>query len=999
MSWGFGGPFLAVLASIIGVTVAVLIIVFVLVPLFKGVGWAIGGLFKGVGWFFLHLFEFVFGMIGDVIRFIGGIPVFLITGALSIVNVVIGRWSAAGHFANSAKRECKIGTACLYRAFIRRPLKLVMLHGLLEGFEQRLPEAMNAAPGRDLPTRRTGQFDGYTIVGSLPGGGSGSKLYIAEPSLEKRAAIPGIPDRVVIKAFALSDGSSLPQIVRESRALECAKSMGHVLEHAMNESRFHYVMPYIPGDHLGIVARDLHARSDGSGLSTAQIAGAAGYIADLVGTLAAYHKGGFWHKDVKPENVIVHDGKAHLVDLGLVTSLRSAMTLTTHGTEYFRDPEMVRQALRGVKVHQVDGAKFDIYAAGAVLYFMLEGTFPAHGGLSAFQKRSPEALHWIVRRAMAEYNQRYPSAEVMLADLNHVLSATDPFAVKPIDLPSMSGAAIPEMPAVAPQPAVVGGPRFSPRPPAAEPAVAGYGIAAGVGAKGAFAQVGQFALDAEGNPINPPSSKKPRRPRLSIRNWWTGEYAVDDAGDATGIGIAPTPEAAPAGVASVWAGAPGVRSSGRDAREQRKSAQSRAAETRRRALSRMPHRRAVAEGQPGGMLLFLGVCLLVGIGLLVAATTGLLKGSARGGAAAIGASEENRPLVLLLNLHDRPDHPAVQEEVNEVIERNLRKGYNVEVATAAERATFGDVLRRWWNDQRGPADDELEEMLEQARVYGIVEIRGEDPGDSVVQFVRSTRPGAVERTATARHSQPVSVLVVNDYPQKNTEELPARIREHIRENIGGGVRIVQDPSAAGIVRDLLLQKEEGYPGAAGDLDECLAGAGVAGVVWFERDDESVADGESFITRIHTRRGFDAQRAMTSPFATAQLPSPAASDGKLLLVNDHSMLSHPTVIRAEAEIFAYYRRLGYDILTDLDAELAARALFNHFRVQLTPTEEENLRRFMAERGLAGLIRIHRGANDAAQPQDSIALTLIEATDAAALDSESIAIDMQAMKPVE
>ena len=33
------------------------------------------------------------------------------------------------------------------------------------------------------------------------------------------------------------------------------------------------------------------------------------------------------------------------------------MTLTTHGTEYFRDPEMVRLALRGVKVHQVDGSR------------------------------------------------------------------------------------------------------------------------------------------------------------------------------------------------------------------------------------------------------------------------------------------------------------------------------------------------------------------------------------------------------------------------------------------------------------------------------------------------------------------------------------------------------------------------------------------------------------------------------------------------------------------
>ena len=57
-----------------------------------------------------------------------------------------------------------------------------------------------------------------------------------------------------------------------------------------------------------------------------------GYAIDLVRTLDRYHGEGLWHKDVKPDNIIIHDGAAHLVDFGLVSSLRSAMTLTTHGT-------------------------------------------------------------------------------------------------------------------------------------------------------------------------------------------------------------------------------------------------------------------------------------------------------------------------------------------------------------------------------------------------------------------------------------------------------------------------------------------------------------------------------------------------------------------------------------------------------------------------------------------------------------------------------------------
>jgi hypothetical protein len=93
------------------------------------------------------------------------------------------------------------------------------------------------------------------------------------------------------------------------------------------------------------------------------------------------------------------------------------MTLTTHGTEYFRDPEMVKLALKGVKVHEVDGVKFDVYGAGAVLYSMVENSFPAHGSLSRISRRCPEALRWIVRRAMADMQNRYGSAREMLADL------------------------------------------------------------------------------------------------------------------------------------------------------------------------------------------------------------------------------------------------------------------------------------------------------------------------------------------------------------------------------------------------------------------------------------------------------------------------------------------------------------------------------------------------------------------------------------------------------
>lgn len=394
-----------------------------------------------------NIFRFIGAEITDMLRFVSSVLASLLFAPLVVLSIVIGRWSASKHYAGALMDELRGAGRCVYRICISNPARLFGLGGALEGVERRVPEAMAAAPTRDKPSkRRVGMFEGYKIIGSLKGGGSGGKLYIAEPDDVKRAVFAkrklGEIDQVVIKVFSLNDGSSLPQIVRESRALDAARQLGLVLEHEMAPDRFYYVMRYVPGESLSVVTQRLHTLSSTAGLGDDQVAQVMGYMRDLLVALDTYHNAELWHKDVKPDNIIV-DGRdrnatAHLVDFGLVTPMRSAMTLTTHGTEYFRDPELVRQALRGVKVHQIDGSKFDVYAAGAVLYSMIENSFPAHGGLSQITKRCPEALRWITRRAMAEYDRRYPSAAAMLADLQVVMQARDPFAIKPIDLPSVA---------------------------------------------------------------------------------------------------------------------------------------------------------------------------------------------------------------------------------------------------------------------------------------------------------------------------------------------------------------------------------------------------------------------------------------------------------------------------------------------------------------------------------------------------------------------------------
>ncbi|MFB0986522.1 MAG: hypothetical protein QMB94_09495, partial [Phycisphaerales bacterium] len=135
---------------------------------------------RGVGFLVGHVIEFIFGMIGDTARILGAIVASIVLAPLAILNILIGRWSAANHFADGVKREAFVIGKGLYRVAVRRPLKLLFLDGMLEGVEVRAVEDLKAVPGRDRPSRGL-QFPGFEITGSLPAGGSGAKLYIARP--------------------------------------------------------------------------------------------------------------------------------------------------------------------------------------------------------------------------------------------------------------------------------------------------------------------------------------------------------------------------------------------------------------------------------------------------------------------------------------------------------------------------------------------------------------------------------------------------------------------------------------------------------------------------------------------------------------------------------------------------------------------------------------------------------------------------------------------------
>lgn len=584
---------LSVLAAVFGMVVLVAVIP----PVFRGIGW----FFRGLFWLIAHIAKFIFNTIADALRIVGAVITAIVLIPFVLLNIVIARWSAAAHFGRSMQRELTAAGAAAYRLVIGNPARLLLLNAITEGIEQRIPEAIAQAPGPDRPSKATGAFPGYKVVGSLRAGGSGGRLFVAEPLPEKRAALArsGAPsvDQVVIKAFSVKEGATLDQIVRESRALEAARRLHLILDHELTSERFYYVTPYVPGENLSLVTQHLHARAGDGGLRGDALREALDYTRDLLRTLDRYHGAGLWHKDIKPDNIIVHAGSAHLVDLGLVTPLASAMTLTTHGTEYFRDPEMVRMALRGVKVHEVDGVKFDVYGVGAVLYSVVENSFPAHGGLSQISKACPETLRWVIRRSMTDLAHRYPSARAMLADIEHIAGASDPFALKPADLPSMREGE-PAMPEPSPDPefaaipaAYAGRRAGSPNPGAAHAAPA---------------------------PVAEPHTPSASRVRIRVLDWWTGRYDAESVA-ARAHAPAPRPTPRPRAADSPFifkVDGPRI-ARGRSAKDQLASARSRVARRRQMARARLP-RHARFEAGPNigvgvAVLVFLGI-----IGLVIA---------------------------------------------------------------------------------------------------------------------------------------------------------------------------------------------------------------------------------------------------------------------------------------------------------------------------------------------------------------------------------------------
>ena len=242
----------------------------------------------------------------------------------------------------------------------------------------------------------------YEIDRELASGGMGVVFLGRDVALDRRVAIKIIrPDRATAVATA--------RFVREARILASISHPNLVPVHRAGESHgfFYYVMDFLEAETL--------AERLGRGPFPPEQAVALGR--DILAALEAVHRREIVHRDVKPGNIFLLNGRAVIGDLGVAKAAGDgAAPLTDAGKAMGSPGYMAPEQMAGRDVTSAT----DLFAVGLVLYEALTGrewafaTDPARGDWSGV----PRNLVAPLQRALAwSADERWQTAAEFRAAL------------------------------------------------------------------------------------------------------------------------------------------------------------------------------------------------------------------------------------------------------------------------------------------------------------------------------------------------------------------------------------------------------------------------------------------------------------------------------------------------------------------------------------------------------------------------------------------------------
>jgi serine/threonine-protein kinase len=201
----------------------------------------------------------------------------------------------------------------------------------------------------------------YRVRARIARGGMATVYVATDLRLERRVALK------VMHGHLSDDTVFQSRFIQEARAAArlADPHVVNVFDQGQDGDMAYLVMEYLPGITLRELMRE-HRR-----LSIPQTI----TIMDAVlSGLAAAHRAGIVHRDVKPENVLLaEDGRIKIGDFGLAraTTANTASGQMLMGTIAYLAPELVTRGTAD--------ARSDIYALGIMLYEMLVGEQPYKG--------------------------------------------------------------------------------------------------------------------------------------------------------------------------------------------------------------------------------------------------------------------------------------------------------------------------------------------------------------------------------------------------------------------------------------------------------------------------------------------------------------------------------------------------------------------------------------------------------------------------------------------